>query len=349
MAVIDFAWAQIGEPSTPVVVEFAWAQIGASESRSVQFAWAQLQDTPIVVLPTAPSGVAGSAAGPGLYAITWADESGDELGFRVQIERPNGSGNWVDAVGSANPAAANAVQFNGSGLAASEVCRPRVQSFSAVGDSVWSYGAPFAADNPVTGGGTIPSFAVDADAAGAALTVTASLVAGGATGEENGAVTADAPGAAFTATATLVAGGAVGVLNADAPGFDFAILATLLAGGASGEIFTAEPPIGAAVGAVASLALWSDKDPRESCAVSFTFPGDVSEVVINVDVYSQYGLTDPDPESIFDGSFSVSGGTVTQRIRSGAGVSLVDYYIDCVAKVGADRLVAAGVLPVRTK
>lgn len=102
-------------------------------------------------------------------------------------------------------------------------------------------------------------------------------------------------------------------------------------------------------GSTARLIRWADKDPRESFTISFAFPGVPTDVVINVDVYSQYGLTDPNPESIFNGSFQVNGNVVSQAVARDQGVDLVDYYIDCVATVNGERLVAAGCLPVRTK
>ena len=46
MAVIDFAWAQIGEPAAQVI-DFSWAQIEEPAAQVIDFSWAQLQDTPI--------------------------------------------------------------------------------------------------------------------------------------------------------------------------------------------------------------------------------------------------------------------------------------------------------------
>jgi hypothetical protein len=101
--------------------------------------------------------------------------------------------------------------------------------------------------------------------------------------------------------------------------------------------------------ATAPLTRWPDKDPREGFTISFTFPGPPTDVVINIDVYSPYGRTDDDPESLFVGSFEVRENSVIQRIARDSGVDLVDYYIDCVATVNGQRLVAAGCLPVRVR
>ncbi len=114
------------------------------------------------------------------------------------------------------------------------------------------------------------------------------------------------------------------------------------------SVFDVVSPPPAVVGGVAKLQRWPDKDPRETTTIAFTFPGLVSDVLMDVDAYSQYGENDPDPKRIFAGDLSVDGNVVTRAVGAG-GVDLVDYYVDCVATVAGQRLVAALVLPVRTK
>lgn len=99
--------------------------------------------TAAIAPPLAPSigattGITFSGA-----TITWADNSSDETGFRVQLETPSGAANWADAVGATNPTAAGAVSFVASGLAASTQYRPRVASEGAGGPSAWSTGTAF--------------------------------------------------------------------------------------------------------------------------------------------------------------------------------------------------------------
>lgn len=119
-------------------------------------AWALTESAPSVA-PTAPSGVAGVATGATTATIGWTDASSDEAGFDVQIENPNGSGNWVTAAGSANPTAAGVQTFSATGLPSATVLRARVRAFNVAGASGWTVSAAFATDNPASGGGEIPT------------------------------------------------------------------------------------------------------------------------------------------------------------------------------------------------
>lgn len=296
--------------------QVSWLQLGAEVVATANVSWLQIDGSPASSVPAAPSAVAGEATGGATASLSLTDNTAGVASHRWQI-RP-AAGTWADAIGATNPSAAGIATFSVTGLDPVTEYEIRARSETVGGNSAYVAGANFWTDNPASGGGSIPG---------------------------NVVVNANAPGASLAATVTLVAGGAAGQINASAPGASLSAVATLVAGGAAGQVISSTP----AVPATTVLAIWPPKDPRESFAVSFTFPGPVSDVVMNVDVYSQYGESDPTPESIFDGSFVVADNVVIQRIRRDAGVPLVDYYIDCVATSGSERLVASGMLPVRIK
>lgn len=154
-----------------------------------------------------------------------------------------------------------------------------------------------------------------------------------------------APGFNLTCVATMAPGGATLLQPVVAPGFDAAVVASFAPGAATGGSALPVPPVG--LDTIAKLVRLPEKDPRESYSITLTFPGPVSDVIMSVDSYSNYGVPDANPGDIFHGSYVINGATVTQKVRNG--VDLVDYYIDCVATVGPDRLVSAAMLPVRTK
>lgn len=107
------------------------------------FNWVALPPEGAGTPPAAPSGVtAGSITNVGA-TIAWADNSGNETGFRVQLETPNGSGTWALATGPGNPTPANATSFAATGLTGATTYRARVRSESAAGVSDWAYSAPF--------------------------------------------------------------------------------------------------------------------------------------------------------------------------------------------------------------
>ena len=94
---------------------------------------------------------------------------------------------------------------------------------------------------------------------------------------------------------------------------------------------------------------WPAKDPRVPVVVEFDFSrlgGAVSDVVIGVSAYSQFGIDDAAPAGILSGAAFVDGAVVRQTIADG--VEMVDYYLTCQANVsGYGQAIFAAVLPVR--
>lgn len=97
------------------------------------------------------------------------------------------------------------------------------------------------------------------------------------------------------------------------------------------------------------ITTWPPIDPRESVVIEFTFDGSaLTDVELSVIAYSRFGAADDAPAGILVGEHQVQGAKVLQQVTGG--VDLVDYYIDCKARVdGADVLVATACLPVREK
>ena len=92
--------------------------------------------TPTVVAPTppaAPTGLAGQALSGARVRLTWTDNAGNELGFRVQ--RARGSQGSFVLVGQV---AANITTFTDTTAKAGRTYRYRVQAYNAAGSSSWS-------------------------------------------------------------------------------------------------------------------------------------------------------------------------------------------------------------------
>jgi hypothetical protein len=84
--------------------------------------------------PAAPGAPSLTKLGGGQVRATWADNSGNESGFRVQRETKSGA-NWVNTqiVATVGSNATSATDAPGAGT-----FRYRVQAFNGVGDSAWS-------------------------------------------------------------------------------------------------------------------------------------------------------------------------------------------------------------------
>jgi hypothetical protein len=97
--------------------------------------------------PAAPSGVVASVVDSSLIIVSWADNSGNELGFRV--ERSAGGGSYA----LAGTTAAGAVTFSDT-VSPSTSYQYRVQAFNNAGSSGYSYTGSAA----VTPGAPAPPF-----------------------------------------------------------------------------------------------------------------------------------------------------------------------------------------------
>jgi hypothetical protein len=82
--------------------------------------------------PTAPSGLAASATAYNSVTVRWADNSGDETGFKVER-----SGNGVDFTEVATLGAAT-TSFADNGVVASSNYYYRVRAYNSVGNSTYS-------------------------------------------------------------------------------------------------------------------------------------------------------------------------------------------------------------------
>jgi hypothetical protein len=99
--------------------------------------------------PAAPSGLTATTSGSGTINLSWADNSNNETGFK--LERKTGSGGtWAEINGSI---AANATTFSNTGLTASTTYYYRVRSFNAAGNSSYSNEA----SATTTGTGSLPA------------------------------------------------------------------------------------------------------------------------------------------------------------------------------------------------
>lgn len=191
MAVGLTSWLQVDDTAVPPAVGLtSWLQVEDAAAPpppppppptgpTARTSWLLIDQPPNEPVPNAPQTVAGDATSASAGFITWVDVSSNETGFQVQLESPAGSGNWVDAVGSANPTAPNVQSFAFSGLTGSTDYTPRVRSLGAAGNSAYTEGAAFGTDNGATGGGTIPGGGIQAAVAFVEPSDDTALVLGG--------------------------------------------------------------------------------------------------------------------------------------------------------------------------
>src|SRR5207248_3334817 len=82
--------------------------------------------------PAAPSNLTATAASSSQVNLTWADNSGNETGFKVERAAPGGSFVQVALVG------ASVTAYSDTGLAAGTQYSYRVRATNAAGDSAYS-------------------------------------------------------------------------------------------------------------------------------------------------------------------------------------------------------------------
>jgi len=92
---------------------------------------ATTQATPVA--PVAPSGLIANVASSSQINLTWADNSNNETGFKLE-RRQSGSSTWTQI---ATPAT-NAIAYSNTGLSAATKYYYRVRATNAIGDSVFS-------------------------------------------------------------------------------------------------------------------------------------------------------------------------------------------------------------------
>lgn len=314
-------------------------------------AWALTDEPAPEVAADAPSAVAADATGATTSDWTWtpALTGGTPTGFELRYEAPTGSGNYVAAVLAAsapNPTGAGVTSATVIGQTPAMQVTPQVRALrTGFSPSAWTSGPAFYLDNSVEGGGGVTVGAAVTVAAAGVVTGAVSIAVAVASAAVS-AVVAAAGSITGTASATATIGAAAAAVSVAASG---QVLGTAAVAAAVQDAVSPPAPAPVSVGGVARVTRWADKDPRESFTISFTFPGPPTDIVMTVDVYSPYGESDANPESIFNGSYVVNGNVVARAISRDAGVDLVDYYIDCVATVSGERLVSALVLPVRQK
>src|SRR4030095_425130 len=83
-------------------------------------------------VPNAPTSLTGIALSRTQVRITWTDNSGDEIGFR--IERAQGTGSFVEIA----TVGANITTFTNTGLKANKKYTYRVRAYNAAGNSAFS-------------------------------------------------------------------------------------------------------------------------------------------------------------------------------------------------------------------
>jgi hypothetical protein len=149
MAVVEFSWAQLGEPAPPVVVEFSWVQLG---------------DTPAIVTPSAPTGIVGEPASGSTATISFTDNSGATAHHRIQVREVGGT--WADATGDTNPVPPGNSTFAATGLAPATNMEVQVRAERYGANSIYVAGSPWWQDNVASGGAVIPGAPTDTDAPG---------------------------------------------------------------------------------------------------------------------------------------------------------------------------------------
>ncbi len=84
-------------------------------------------------VPTAPTNLTATASSPTQIDLSWADNSSDESGFKIE-RSPNGSSGWtqIDTVGY------NVETYSNTGLVCGTIYYYRVRAYNANGDSSYS-------------------------------------------------------------------------------------------------------------------------------------------------------------------------------------------------------------------
>jgi hypothetical protein len=149
--VFSGGWSQAGGSADTVNnVENVYVQAPAAGAWTVQVSGANVPNGPqpfaLVVdgatvaaptVPAAPSGLTATAASSSQINLAWADNAGNEDGFK--IERCQGAG--CTTFSQIATVAANVTSYPNTGLAAAMSYTYRVRAYNAAGDSVYSNSA----------------------------------------------------------------------------------------------------------------------------------------------------------------------------------------------------------------
>jgi len=111
------------------LVEHAWWM----EEQSMDVYWNVQVTTPAPTPPAAPSNLSAAAVSGSQINLSWADNSNNEDGFKIE-RSPNGSSSWIE-VGAVN---ANVTAFQDTGLACNTTYYYRVYAHNAAGNSGYS-------------------------------------------------------------------------------------------------------------------------------------------------------------------------------------------------------------------
>jgi len=88
--------------------------------------WAQTPDT----IPNAPTGLAASTTSSSAITLTWADNSGNETGFKIE-RSPNGVDTWTGIYTTSS----SAIMYSNSGLTYNTTYYYRIRSYNTAGNS----------------------------------------------------------------------------------------------------------------------------------------------------------------------------------------------------------------------
>lgn len=129
--------------------------LNADGSERAAMTWLKgyMTGAPLPTVPTAPGGLAASAASTSQINLTWTDNSANETAFKVE-RATSGDGPWTEIAGAL---AANTTSYSATNLAASTTYYFRVRATNGAGDSGYSgtaSAATQAAGNPNPGGGS---------------------------------------------------------------------------------------------------------------------------------------------------------------------------------------------------
>jgi hypothetical protein len=95
---------------------------------------AEATTNPLASAPDAPSNLAVTGVSPSQIDLTWQDNAGDELGFRLERCQGAGCSNFTQVI----ELAANTTAYSDTGLQADTAYSYRVLAFNAAGDSPYS-------------------------------------------------------------------------------------------------------------------------------------------------------------------------------------------------------------------
>jgi mono/diheme cytochrome c family protein len=107
--------------------------------------------TPSTTVPAAPGNLSATAASSTQVNLTWADNSNNETGFRIQRATNSGFSSGVTSI----DVGAGVTSYSNTGLTASTTYYYRVRAYNSVGNS--SYSSAVSVTTPSGGSTTLPA------------------------------------------------------------------------------------------------------------------------------------------------------------------------------------------------